>query len=145
MKHCRLTMGDRHGPITPCRIAHSEKLVLEYLRFEDGSSERERMEKRYGRTNVLKLVREHEEEEANRRWLEASTVACPGCEVHVEKTIGCNHVGGMVTRLECVLSTTDDVREMRATLLLSMWDEDQWTGTICSFLYGGPAVLQQAV
>jgi len=35
----------------------------------------------------------YEEELANKRWLQASTMACPGCEIHVEKNLGCNHVG----------------------------------------------------
>jgi len=83
----------RHGPITDCPIAYSEKIVLEYLAAQDGSSEREYIEKTYGRNNVKRLVRLYEEELANKRWLQASTMACPGCEIHVEKNLGCNHVG----------------------------------------------------
>ncbi|GLB36376.1 putative RWD [Lyophyllum shimeji] len=86
---CRRTW---HGPITACPIAHSEKLVLEYLNLPEGSVERELIEKRFGRTNVLKLVKHYEEEQANKAWLQASTMACPGCDVHVEKSLGCNHM-----------------------------------------------------
>ncbi|KAF5377545.1 hypothetical protein D9615_005197 [Tricholomella constricta] len=82
----------RHGPITACPIAHSEKLVLEYLNLAEGSMERHFIERRFGKTNVLKLVKHYEEEQANKEWLEASTMACPGCEVHVEKSLGCNHM-----------------------------------------------------
>ncbi|KAG5341372.1 hypothetical protein C0989_011083 [Termitomyces sp. Mn162] len=89
---CALCRRTWHGPITPCRIAHSEKLVLEYLSTKEGSREREAMEKRYGRRNVLRLVGEYEEEQANKSWKEASTMACPGCSVHVEKSAGCNHM-----------------------------------------------------
>jgi len=83
----------RHGPIIDCPIAHSEKIVLEYLAAQDESSEREYIEKKYGRNNVQRLVCLYEEEMANKRWLQASTIACPGCEIHVEKNLGCNHVG----------------------------------------------------
>lgn len=41
---------------------------------------------------MLKLVARYEEEQANKEWLQASTMACPGCEVHVEKSLGCNHM-----------------------------------------------------
>ncbi|KAF9451772.1 RWD-domain-containing protein [Macrolepiota fuliginosa MF-IS2] len=86
---CRRTW---HGPITGCPIAHSEKIVLQYLAADEGSEEREYLEKKFGRNNVIRLVKLYEEEQANKRWLEASTVACPGCEIHVEKNLGCNHM-----------------------------------------------------
>lgn len=86
---CRRTW---HGPITPCTIAHSEKLVLEYLAAEEGSAERHTIEKRFGRANVQKLVLTYEEEKANKEWLHASTMECPGCQCHVEKSLGCNHM-----------------------------------------------------
>jgi E3 ubiquitin-protein ligase RNF14 len=72
--------------------------VLEYLATEDGSPKREYLQKRYGRNNLQRLVKLYEEEEANKRWLEASTMACPGCEIHVEKNLGCNHVGAKFCR-----------------------------------------------
>jgi E3 ubiquitin-protein ligase RNF14 len=90
----------RHGPITSCPIAYSEKLVLEYLGLPDGSAGRQFIETRFGKLNVLKLVATYQEEQANKEWLESSTMACPGCQVHVEKSLGCNHVG---LRLVCFL------------------------------------------
>lgn len=86
----------RHGPITACTIAHSEKLVLEYLAAEEGSAERQTIEKRFGRSNVQKLVLTYEEEKANNEWLHSSTMECPGCQCHVEKSLGCNHVSEWV-------------------------------------------------
>ena len=86
----------RHGPITACTIAHSEKLVLEYLAAEEGSAERQTIEKRFGRANVQKLVLTYEEEKANNEWLHSSTMECPGCQCHVEKSLGCNHVSEWV-------------------------------------------------
>ena len=82
----------RHGAHTPCPIAHSEKLVLEYLALPEGSSERFVIEKRFGEANIVKLVAMYEEEQANKQWLASSTTACPGCNVRVEKSLGCNHV-----------------------------------------------------
>ena len=64
----RLSVGDRHGPVSPCVMSHSEKVVLEYLAEEEGSMERERMEQIYGRTHLLKLVKGYQEEIANKEW-----------------------------------------------------------------------------
>ena len=50
------------------------------------------MERRYGKKNLKRLVVKYEEDRANREWLEKSTKACPSCHVHVEKSMGCNHV-----------------------------------------------------
>ncbi|TFK41398.1 hypothetical protein BDQ12DRAFT_647377 [Crucibulum laeve] len=86
---CRRTW---HGPITACPIAYSEKLVLEYLAADEGSFEQIALERRFGRTNIQTLVTKYQEEIANKEWLESSTMACPGCECHVEKNLGCNHM-----------------------------------------------------
>jgi hypothetical protein len=88
-----LREGHRHGAITECPIANSEKIVLQYLAAEEDSEERIFLEKKYGKKNMLRLVEQYQEDQANKRWLEASTMACPGCEIHVEKSLGCNHVG----------------------------------------------------
>jgi E3 ubiquitin-protein ligase RNF14 len=82
----------RHGPHTPCPIAQSEKLVRDYLALPEGSSERVFMERRFGRENVLRLVMAFEEAQATQEWLKSSTTPCPGCNVPVEKSLGCNHV-----------------------------------------------------
>jgi len=50
------------------------------------------MERRFGRKNIVRLVDKYYEEQANKKWLEASTMACAGCGVSVEKSLGCNHV-----------------------------------------------------
>lgn len=88
-----LRRGYRHGTITECPIAHSENVVLQYLKAGEDSAKRIFLERKYGRKNILRLVKRYEEDQANKRWLEASTMACPGCEIHVEKSLGCNHVG----------------------------------------------------
>jgi len=86
---CRRTW---HGPLDKCPIAQYEYLALEYLGAEEGSPERAQLERRFGRTNIRRLVATYEEEKANLQWLKASTMMCPGCQCHVEKTMGCNHM-----------------------------------------------------
>lgn len=82
----------RHGPITNCPIADSERVVLEYLAASEASAGRKHLELRFGRANVLKLVALYNEEQANKQWLNRSTTECPGCQCRVEKSLGCNHV-----------------------------------------------------
>ncbi|KAH0838584.1 hypothetical protein J3R83DRAFT_6905 [Lanmaoa asiatica] len=86
---CRRTW---HGPHTPCPLPLTSKLILDYLSAPPDSSDRRAIERRYGRSNVLKLVRQHEEEKENKKWMDSSTMACPGCGVRVEKSMGCNHM-----------------------------------------------------
>jgi E3 ubiquitin-protein ligase RNF14 len=87
-----LTLPFRHGPLSDCPIQIAERLVIEYTKTTEASSVRETMERRYGRKNLKRLVAKYKEDRANREWLEKSTKACPGCRVHVEKSMGCNHV-----------------------------------------------------
>lgn len=82
----------RHGPHTPCPHPLTSKFILDYLSAAPDSPQRRAIERRYGRANVLKLVKQHEEEQESRKWMDLSTMACPGCEVRVEKSMGCNHV-----------------------------------------------------
>jgi E3 ubiquitin-protein ligase RNF14 len=86
--------GDRHGPLSDCPIQIAEKLVIEYMETSEVSPTRKTMEQRYGKKNLRKLAAKYKEDRANREWLEKSTVACPSCHVHVEKSMGCNHVSG---------------------------------------------------
>jgi hypothetical protein len=83
---------DRHGPLSDCPIQIAEKLVIEYMETTEESPMRKTMERRYGKKNLEKLVAKYEEDRANREWLEKSTMGCPSCHVHVEKSMGCNHV-----------------------------------------------------
>ncbi len=82
----------RHGPLSDCPIQIAEKLVIEYMETTKNSDLRKTMERRYGKKNLERLVAKYEEDRANREWLEKSTMSCPSCHVHVEKSMGCNHV-----------------------------------------------------
>ncbi|KAI0961290.1 hypothetical protein AcV7_000428 [Taiwanofungus camphoratus] len=87
--YCKRTW---HGPLSDCPISVTESFVLEYMALPEDSSERRVMERRFGGKNIRKLVEKYEEEQANKQWLEQSTMACPSCHVHVEKSLGCNHM-----------------------------------------------------
>lgn len=120
---CRRTW---HGPISSCALRVTESFVLEYLALPEGDVRRIEIESRWGKANVRRLVEKHEEERKNREWMEKSTMGCPGCGVHVEKSVGCNHVSETwIVYLTCVDPnfTTDDLRKVQTTLLLSVWGE----------------------
>ncbi|KAG7450277.1 uncharacterized protein BT62DRAFT_962071 [Guyanagaster necrorhizus] len=89
---CSICKHAWHGPISPCLASAPNEIVKEYLALAEGSSRREVLLRKYGRGNVLKLVNAYHEDQLSRQWLESSTMACPGCEVHVEKAMGCNHM-----------------------------------------------------
>ncbi|SCZ87471.1 BZ3500_MvSof-1268-A1-R1_Chr2-2g04937 [Microbotryum saponariae] len=50
------------------------------------------LEHRYGKANIRRLVAVFEEERLNREWMDRMTMKCPGCDVGVEKSQGCNHM-----------------------------------------------------
>ncbi|KAJ7293342.1 hypothetical protein C8J57DRAFT_1268781 [Mycena rebaudengoi] len=89
---CAFCKRTWHGAVQECPISHAENVVLEYLALEEGSKERELMELRFGKTIMKKLVNRYQEEQLNKQWLAASTMACAGCSVAVEKSLGCNHM-----------------------------------------------------
>ncbi|KAI0359180.1 RWD-domain-containing protein [Trametes cingulata] len=88
--YCKRTW---HGPVSRCPISATKTLLLEYMALPEDSPERTKMEMRYGRTTIQKLVEEYEQERAFNEWLERSTgTPCPGCDLRVEKSAGCNHM-----------------------------------------------------
>jgi hypothetical protein len=82
----------RHGPLSDCPISVTESLVSEYMNLDEDSVKRLVIERRYGKATVHRLVAKFEEEKSNAEWFKSSTMACPGCHVNVEKSVGCNHV-----------------------------------------------------
>jgi len=81
-----------HGAVQDCPISQAESVVLEYLAFEENSKERQLMEARFGKIILRKLVAKYQEEQLNKKWLAESTMACPGCSLSIEKSLGCNHM-----------------------------------------------------
>ncbi|EGO02005.1 hypothetical protein SERLA73DRAFT_86116 [Serpula lacrymans var. lacrymans S7.3] len=86
---CRRTW---HGPLSECPISFTEVFIIKYMALPENSQGRQDIERRYGASNVRKLIAKYEEEQSNKKWLESSTMGCPGCHVHVEKSLGCNHM-----------------------------------------------------
>ncbi|KAH7907252.1 hypothetical protein BJ138DRAFT_1160570 [Hygrophoropsis aurantiaca] len=89
---CAFCKRTWHGPLSDCPLSATESFVREYLALPASSPARATIERRFGRATVARLVAAYEEEQANRKWLDASTMRCPGCEVKVEKSVGCNHM-----------------------------------------------------
>lgn len=59
--------------------------------------EKRKMERQYGKRMLSKLVKEYLEAKANKEWLKGNTMACAGCEAHVEKTMGESVTGTSAT------------------------------------------------
>lgn len=121
-------------------------MVLEYLAADEGSEERDNLEQRYGKGNLMRLVHRYQEEMANKEWLDRSTTECPGCSCRVEKNLGCNHVRRFPPPFVAVTDTapSDDVLEVRKTLLLPMWRGDPWAQSIRA-LQPARAVLPEII
>ncbi|MCO5612565.1 hypothetical protein L7F22_066833 [Adiantum nelumboides] len=89
--YCNYCNKAWHGR-NPCTFLASSALVQAYVATQPGSAARLQMESRYGRSNLERMVRTHEEESANAAWLDKRTQQCPHCNVRIEKSMGCNHV-----------------------------------------------------
>lgn len=50
------------------------------------------MERTLGKHNLAKMIRQYQESEKNREWLENSTTQCPGCSVPCQKSHGALNV-----------------------------------------------------
>lgn len=75
-----------------CALVASSALVEAYVATAPGSASRLQMESRYGRANLERMVKTHEEEVANLAWMQQRTQPCPNCSVRIEKSMGCNHM-----------------------------------------------------
>lgn len=143
----------RHGPVATCPISATAALLKEYIELPDDSPERTRMERRFGRSTLRKLVKEYEEELAFQEWLRHSTgTPCPSCDLRVEKHSGCNHVrtGGLCSLDESgaedrFVVPADDVPPMQTTLLLPVRGEAGPVAAVQAFLDAWVAMLREAV
>lgn len=80
-----------HGK-APCNLLSSTALIERYQKAGEGSIVRREMEIKYGKANLERMVRNHEEETQNRQYIESNTQKCPCCAVRIEKSMGCNHM-----------------------------------------------------
>ncbi|KAI0690685.1 RWD-domain-containing protein [Cytidiella melzeri] len=87
--YCRRTW---HGSVNECAMSSTESFVMAYIQLAEGSPARALLECRYGRANIRRLVAKYEEDQANKKWMDKATMACPGCRIKVEKAYGCNHM-----------------------------------------------------
>jgi len=94
---CALCRKSWHGPHTPCADSATSHIVLEYLASGVGSAQRFKLERQYGQARLRKLVAQYEEDQLNQKILTSSTMICPGCNIRIEKSMGCNHI----TCLKC--------------------------------------------
>ena len=91
--------------------------------LEADSPERLLIEQRYGKRYVLRLVAKYEEDSANAEWFKSYTTVCPGCQVNVQKSFGCNHVGGSTDQVctKLIIYYTVDMLKVWPTFLLPLW------------------------
>ncbi|KAF9073752.1 hypothetical protein BDP27DRAFT_1288622 [Rhodocollybia butyracea] len=89
---CSFCKRTWHGPVSACPISAYETLVLDYLALPEDSPGRQTIEHRFGRNIVAKMIATYREEQAFKQWLQDSATPCPGCNVHIEKSLGCNHM-----------------------------------------------------
>jgi E3 ubiquitin-protein ligase RNF14 len=103
----------RHGPVSRCAITHTAEFIETYLALGENDGRRRALETQYGRKNLERMALEYQHERENAAWLKENTMACAGCETHVEKnqgewravggscaetSAGCNHM----TWVRCV-------------------------------------------
>ncbi len=81
---CRFCEKAWHGK-DACALSQMSALVERYCQAAEGSQERAAMERRYGAKNIRRLVKIHQEESANRKWITENSTRCPSCNVPVQK------------------------------------------------------------
>lgn len=86
--YCVFSRRGWHGSQTPCSLLQSSAIVTRYLSGMD--VEKKQLELQYGEKNIKCLVEAFEEDRLNREYLEGNSMGCPGCEVRIEKSAGCN-------------------------------------------------------
>ncbi|GAA5916522.1 uncharacterized protein JCM6883_005447 [Sporobolomyces salmoneus] len=79
-----------HGTRNACALPQSTAIVTKFLEADD--DEKRIIEQRYGAANIKRLVAAFEEEKALQEWFEKNSQSCPGCQIRVEKSHGCNHM-----------------------------------------------------
>ena len=113
----------RHGAHSQCPLEVTDLLAEQYMASAEGSKERREMELRYGASALKRMVAHYQENAENIRMIKEATTACPVCEVRIEKSHGCNHVGvyetGSIRMQDADRKChTDEVFQMRKSFLL---------------------------
>ncbi|KAI9102663.1 hypothetical protein DFS34DRAFT_591293 [Phlyctochytrium arcticum] len=91
---CHMCSMGWHGSAQFCRVRHWDRVSKEYVAARDAGQvgPMRRMEVKYGKKTLERMVREWEDEKETRIWKEENSQSCPTCSASVEKTSGCNHM-----------------------------------------------------
>ncbi|KAI9218344.1 hypothetical protein BC828DRAFT_388927 [Blastocladiella britannica] len=88
-----------HGPAQACAIRDAQGVVAQVLAVRaivDDPARRDREMRalyvKYSRSVLDRLVRDHDADEAARRWVAENAQACPGCGLAVVRSEGCAHM-----------------------------------------------------
>ncbi|KAJ9051371.1 hypothetical protein DSO57_1005080 [Entomophthora muscae] len=91
---CRLCRKTWHGNQTYCQVSNVSRVTEQYYKARESGDLEEctRLELRYGKKNLAKLVAELDAQKQFEAWSSSNAQACPNCSAVIEKTFGCNHM-----------------------------------------------------
>lgn len=89
---CLICQKTWHGKQVHCQFKDTPAILQQYLDCEDDPEELKKLEAKYGKKNLEKLVNDYKIEMETEKWKRENTVECPTCHIPVEKTFGCNHM-----------------------------------------------------
>lgn len=147
---CDVCSRTWHGPHSACPLSSIPAFIKQYYDLAENDPVRRQLEARYGKRNLEQLAAKAREDDENRKWLEANSRNCPGCQVVVEKSVGCNHVSPLriaALALQHRLLTlpfvgpADDLRAMPGALLLLVRVVRQFPSSLVALL---PLPLQNS-
>lgn len=80
--------GGRHGPVSRCVVTRTAEFMEAYIALDEQDPRRRALEAQFGKKTLERMALEYQQEKENLAWLKEKTMACPGCETHVEKSQG---------------------------------------------------------
>ncbi|KAH8556140.1 hypothetical protein BGW37DRAFT_515065 [Umbelopsis sp. PMI_123] len=89
---CLLCQKTWHGKQVYCQFKDKSAILQQYLDCEDDPEALRKLEGKYGKKNLDKMINDHKIEMETEKWKKENTVQCPTCHISVEKTFGCNHM-----------------------------------------------------
>lgn len=87
--------------MTRCAVMRTAEFIEGYIALEENDSRRRTLDAQFGKKTMARMVQDYTQEKENQAWLKEKTMACPGCDTHVEKSQGesriAERVAGLVT------------------------------------------------